>query len=112
LPRLLQLLLTRQQRLNIQVDHCESLTAGTASPPPGTSLGLTWRYHQLDRCHNTTTPMLRLGEEHTDVTTGQITGLLKDLTATGERQPGDPPPLVLPGAGSYATDLTHAPGRP
>ena len=51
---------------------------------------------------------LRPGEEHTDVTIGQITGLLKDLTATGTWQPGNPPPLVLPGAGNYATDLTHA----
>ena len=51
---------------------------------------------------------LRPGEEHTDVTTGQIIGLLKDLTATGKQQPGDPPPLVLLDAGNYATDLTHA----
>jgi hypothetical protein len=51
---------------------------------------------------------LRPGEEHTDVTIGQITGLLKDLTATGKQQPGDPPPLVLLDAGNYATDLTHA----
>jgi hypothetical protein len=51
---------------------------------------------------------LRSGEEHTDVTTGQITGLLKDLTATGKWQPGDPPPLVLLDAGNYATDLTCA----
>ena len=51
---------------------------------------------------------LRPGEEHTDVTIGQITGLLKDLTATGTWQPGDPPPLVLLDAGNYATDLTHA----
>ena len=48
------------------------------------------------------------GVEHTDVTIGQITGLLKDLTATGKWQPGDPPPLVLLNAGNYATDLTHA----
>ena len=51
---------------------------------------------------------LRPGEEHTDVTIGQITGLLNDLTATGKQQPGDPPPLVLLDAGNYATDLTHA----
>ena len=51
---------------------------------------------------------LRPGEEHTDVTIGQITGLLKDLTVTGTWQPGDPPPLVLLDAGNYATDLTHA----
>jgi hypothetical protein len=51
---------------------------------------------------------LRPGEEHTDVTIGQITGLLQDLTATGKWQPGDPPPLVLLDAGNYATDLTHA----
>jgi DDE superfamily endonuclease len=51
---------------------------------------------------------LRPGEEHTDVTIGQITGLLKDLAATGKQQPGDPPPLVLLDAGNYATDLTHA----
>ena len=51
---------------------------------------------------------LRPGEEHTDVTISQITGLLKDLTATGTWQPGDPPPLVLLDAGNYATDLTHA----
>ncbi|MGI5142594.1 MULTISPECIES: transposase [unclassified Streptomyces] len=51
---------------------------------------------------------LRPGEEHTDVTIDQITGLLKDLTATGKWQPGDPPPLVLLDAGNYATDLTHA----
>ncbi|MFF1650765.1 transposase, partial [Streptomyces sp. NPDC058240] len=46
---------------------------------------------------------LRPGEEHTDVTIDQITGLLKDLTATGKWQPGDPPPLVLLDAGNYAT---------
>lgn len=51
---------------------------------------------------------LRPGEEHTDVTIGQVTGLLNDLTATGKRQPGDPPPLVLLDAGNYATDLTCA----
>src|SRR6266542_4089044 len=51
---------------------------------------------------------LKPGEEHTDVTIDQITGLLKDLTATGKWQPGDPPPLVLLDAGNYATDLTHA----
>jgi hypothetical protein len=51
---------------------------------------------------------LRPGEEHTDVTIDQITGLLKDLTATGRWQPGDPPPLVLLDAGNYATDLTRA----
>ena len=47
------------------------------------------------------------GEEHTDVTISQITGLLKDLTATGKQQPGDPP-LVLLDARDSATDLTHA----
>jgi hypothetical protein len=51
---------------------------------------------------------LRPGEEHTDITIGQITGLLKDLTATGKWQPGGPPPLVLLDAGNYATDLTWA----
>ena len=51
---------------------------------------------------------LKPGEEHTDVTIGQITGLLKDLAATGTWQPGDPPPLVLLDAGNYATDLTWA----
>src|SRR5216684_4303076 len=49
---------------------------------------------------------LRPGEAHTDVTIDQITGLLKDLAATGKQQPGDPPPLVLLDAGNYATDLT------
>jgi DDE superfamily endonuclease len=51
---------------------------------------------------------LRPGEEHTDVTIEQITGLLVDLRATGKLRPGDPPPLVMLDAGNYATDLTHA----
>ena len=51
---------------------------------------------------------LRPGEEPNDVTIGQITGLLNDLAATGTWHRGDPPPLVLPDAGNYATDLTHA----
>jgi hypothetical protein len=51
---------------------------------------------------------LQPGEGHTDVTIGQITGLLQDLAATGKWQPGDPPPLVLLDAGKYATGLTHA----
>ena len=51
---------------------------------------------------------LRPGEEHTDVTIDQITGLLKDLTTTGTWLPGNPPPLVLLDAGNYATDLTWA----
>ena len=51
---------------------------------------------------------LRPGEEHTDVTIGQITGLLTELKATGKHQSGDPPPLVLLDAGNYATDLTWA----
>src|SRR6266704_1215259 len=51
---------------------------------------------------------LKPGEEHTDVTIGQITELLKNLKATGKQQPGDPPPLVLLDAGNYATDLTYA----
>jgi DDE superfamily endonuclease len=54
---------------------------------------------------------LRPGEEHTDVTISQITGLLKDLAATGKQQAGDPPPLVLLDAGNYATDLTCALAR-
>ncbi|MGH3231058.1 MAG: transposase [Streptosporangiaceae bacterium] len=51
---------------------------------------------------------IRPGEEHTDVTIGQITGLLTDLKATGKQQPGNPPPLVLLDAGNYATDLSWA----
>jgi hypothetical protein len=51
---------------------------------------------------------LRPGEDHTDVTIGQITGLLEDLKAAGKQQPGDPPPLVMLDAGNYATELTHA----
>jgi DDE superfamily endonuclease len=51
---------------------------------------------------------VRPGEEHTDVTIGQITGLLQDLAATRTWPPGDPPPLVLLDVGNYATDLTHA----
>jgi len=51
---------------------------------------------------------LRPGQEHTDVTIEQITGLLTDLRATGKWTEGDPPPLVMLDAGNYATDLTHA----
>ncbi|MEC4020000.1 transposase [Streptomyces sp. H27-D2] len=51
---------------------------------------------------------LRPGEEHTDVTIEQVTGLLADVRATGKQQPADPPPLVMLDAGNYATDLTHA----
>ena len=71
---------------------CSSASSG--APPPG-SIPI-----QAPR-------RLWPGEEHTDVTISQITGLLKDLTATGKQQPGDPP-LVLLDAGNYATDLTHA----
>ncbi|WP_433411367.1 transposase [Microtetraspora malaysiensis] len=51
---------------------------------------------------------LRPGEEHTDVTIEQITGLLADLEATGRLTAGDPPPLIMLDAGNYATDITHA----
>jgi hypothetical protein len=51
---------------------------------------------------------LRPGEDHTDVTVEQITGLLADLHRTGRWQRGDPPPLVMLDAGNYATDISHA----
>jgi hypothetical protein len=54
------------------------------------------------------TRRLRPGEEHTEVTIEQITGLLADLQATGKWTEGDPPPLVMLDAGNYATDLTYA----
>jgi hypothetical protein len=48
------------------------------------------------------------GEEHTDVTIEQITGLLADLEAADRLTAGDPPPLVMLDAGNYATDISHA----
>jgi hypothetical protein len=54
---------------------------------------------------------LRPGQDATDVTIAQITGLLKDMRAAGQWAPGDPPPLVMLDAGNYATDLSHALAR-
>jgi hypothetical protein len=51
---------------------------------------------------------IRPGEEHTDVTVEQITGLLADLRATGKLAEGDAAPLVMLDAGNYATDISHA----
>jgi hypothetical protein len=51
---------------------------------------------------------VRPGDDHTDVTIEQITGLLADLMTTNRLTPGQPPPLVLLDAGNQATDLSHA----
>jgi hypothetical protein len=48
------------------------------------------------------------GEEHTDVTIEQITGLLADLRTTGKLAEGDAPPLMMLDAGNYATEISHA----
>ncbi|GAA0380032.1 hypothetical protein Acor_01510 [Acrocarpospora corrugata] len=51
---------------------------------------------------------IRPGEEHTDVTVEQITGLLAALRTGGKLADGDVAPLVMLDAGNYATDLSHA----
>lgn len=51
---------------------------------------------------------IRPGEDPTEVTVEQITGLLADLRATGRLAEGDVAPLVMLDAGNYATDISHA----
>ncbi len=51
---------------------------------------------------------IRPGEDHTEVTIDQITGLPADLRMTGKPAEGDPPPPVMLDAGNYATDISHA----
>jgi len=47
------------------------------------------------------------GDDHTEVTLGQVRGLLADLAATGRPAPGGPPPLVIFDAGYDASALAH-----
>lgn len=56
---------------------------------------------------------IRPGQDHTEVTVGQVVDLLGDLAATRKWQTGDPPPLVVFDAGNDPTALAHElAGRP